>query len=310
MQPMGSDALSDFAIPAPEIAAALEPWVVRPYGAGELTWRALRANKWTAYGKRRLLRLAASAAERRRRPDFVEDHYDETWSRYAWPDPDEPPGRGNTVYLEWRGRGYATLRHGLVRCHLLGIVQAIERLQPRTVLEVGAGPGMNLAALAGMFPEIAFSGAELTASGVSALRSIQSEPLPMAFDRFAPRPIRDRDGHRRIDIVQADARNLPFADGGFDLVFTRLALEQMEDVRAAALAEVHRVAGGRAVFVEPFADFQRTGLQTLAVKSKNYLSLGVDDLPRHGFTPLARFDDWPQKITNGAGLVIARKVGP
>lgn len=306
---MGSDTLSDFDIPVPEITAALEPWVVRRHGSGDLAWRVLRANKWAAYGKRRLLRPAASAAERQRRPTFVADHYDETWSRYVWPDPDEPPDRRNMVYLEWRRLGYATLRHGLVRCHLLGVARAIERLRPRTVLEVGAGPGMNLAALAGMFPEISFSGAELTASGVAALRSIQSEPLPTAFDQFAPLPIRDRDGHRRIEITQADARELPFGDGGFDLVFTRLALEQMENVRAAAFAEIHRVAGSHAVFVEPFVDFQRTSLQALAVRSKNYLSLGVDKLLRHGFTPCARFDDWPQKITNGAGLVICRKAG-
>jgi len=126
--------------------------------------------------------------------------------------------------------------------------------------------------------------------------------------RFAPLPVRDPTAHRRIDFRQADVREMPFADAAFDLVFTRLAVEQMEHIRDAALAEIHRVTKGYALFVEPFADFNRAPLQALATRSKNYLSLRVDELPRHGFEPVFTFSDWPHKITNAAGLVLCRKI--
>src|SRR5690606_15819330 len=106
-----------------------------------------------------------------------------------------------------------------------------------------------------VFPEIAFAGAELTPSGVAAARSVQGEPLPDGVERFAPMPVQSRTAHQRIDFNQADARSLPFADDSFDLVFTRLAVEQMEAIRDEALAEIRRVTRSYVVFVEPFADF-------------------------------------------------------
>lgn len=312
---MGADVLTTPIIPAEEIAAALEPWTIRRHPARALSWRRIRLRKSRAYWKRSLKRAVSGTgrpfvppSERRREPDFVLEHYSETWGRYAWPDPAEPPSRANTVYLEWQGHGYEALRHGLVRCHLLGIARAVERLRPAAVLEIGAGPGINLIALAAMFPDIAFSGAELTPTGVAAARSVQDTPLPEGVGQFAPFPVASRTAHQAIDFRQADARALPFADDAFDLVFTRLALEQMESIRDAALAEIHRVTKTHALFVEPFPDFNRTRLQALATRSKNYLSLRVDELPRHGFEPLVTFSDWPHKITNAAGLVLCRKI--
>lgn len=302
-------------ITAAEIAAALAPWTIREHAVTALSWRAIRAIKALNFRLKRSARSVASAVLPSIRPTknlrdvgYVNDHYSPRWAKYNWPDPAETPSRGNTVFLEWNGVGYETLRHGRGRVHLLGIAKAIDCLKPATVLEIGAGPGSNLLALSTCFPEIEFTGVELTAPGVMAARSAQGAPLPEGFEEFAPKPVLSATAHQRISFNQSDVQNLPFPDLAFDLVYTRLAIEQMEQIRDRALAEIHRVTKSHAVFVEPFPDFNCAPLMALATGTKNYITLTVDELPRHGFEPVFRFSDWPHKITNGAGMVVCRRI--
>ena len=101
---------------------------------------------------------------------------------------------------------------------------------------------------------------------------------------------------------------MPFDDSSFDLVFSLLALEQMEAIRDAAVAEVARVSARWAVMIEPFTDFNRDPLRRACTEAKGYFSLGTRDLKRFGLEPVFVFDDIPQKITRGAGLVVAKKL--
>ncbi|MFQ5567428.1 MAG: class I SAM-dependent methyltransferase, partial [Paracoccaceae bacterium] len=261
-----------------EIAAALAPWTIREHPAGALAWRAIRARKSLNFRLKRMTRGVASSVlpairptEEHRDPEFVNDHYSRSWTKYNWPDTGETPRKGNTVFLEWKGTGYETLRHGRGRVHLLGIAKAIDWLKPATVLEIGAGPGNNLLALSACFPEIAFTGAELTEAGVRAARSVQDDPLPEGFADFVPKPMLSRTAHQRISFQQSDVQNLPFPDRAFDLVYTRLAIEQMEQIRDRALAEIHRVTKSHAVVVEPFPDFNREPLMALATRQVTFL---------------------------------------
>ena len=91
-------------------------------------------------------------------------------------------------------------------------------------------------------------------------------------------------------------------------MFTRLALEQMEAVRDAALFEIARVAKAHVVMLEPFADFNTSPLNRDFVRAKDYFSLPVAGLSRFGIEPTFTHDDFPQKLTLGQGLVVA-KVG-
>jgi len=58
------------------------------------------------------------------------------------------------------------------------IANEIRELKPNTVLEVGSGGGINLFTLAVMFPEINFTGIELTEAGVLTAKASQNAPPP------------------------------------------------------------------------------------------------------------------------------------
>jgi arsenite methyltransferase len=74
----------------------------------------------------------------------------------------------------------------------------------------------------------------------------------------------------RVDIETADARDLPFEDGSFDVVVSSMALHNLADAdeRVDAIREVHRVLGpgGRAVLV----DFRRTDAYVHALRACNW----------------------------------------
>ena len=99
------------------------------------------------------------------------------------------------------------------------------------VLEIGAGTGANLA----LYP-----------NEVESLTVTEPEP-PMA--RKLARRIRGE--QRTVDLVEAPAEHLPFANAQFDAVVSTLVLCTVKD-QALALGEIRRVLkpGGRLFFIE------------------------------------------------------------
>ena len=243
----------------------------------------------------------------RRDQNYVRESYPTTWSQQDWPNADGTPNERELSLAIWRGEGPNVRRGGLARGHMPAIAAAIELLKPTTVLEVGAGMGLNLFTLSARFPEITWTGIELTEAGVARAQSVQKEAaLPSVIADYCPREVADPQAYRRIDFQQGDATKLPFDDNTFDLVFTRQALEQMEAVRDPALAEISRVAKGHVLMVEPFADFNKSALNRNFVAAKDYFSLPVAELDRFGITPAVTYDDFPQKLTLGQGLVVGK----
>ncbi|MCU1514330.1 MAG: bifunctional demethylmenaquinone methyltransferase/2-methoxy-6-polyprenyl,4-benzoquinol methylase [Microbacteriaceae bacterium] len=109
----------------------------------------------------------------------------------------------------------------------IATVRAVAPMKGEKVLDLAAGTGTSSAALAK-------GGAEVTAAD------------------FSPGMIEvGRKKHPGITFVQADAMNLPFADGEFDAATISFGLRNIEDPRKA-LAEMYRVLkpGGRLIICE------------------------------------------------------------
>ena len=195
-----------------------------------------------------------------------------------------------------------------LRAPLLAAV--IDRLQPKRVLEVGCGNGINLFSLAGHFPDVAFTGIDLPAHGIDVARKLQGgAEMPPQLADYILLDLADPKAFKRIEFVTGSAVDLPFGDDEFDLVFTVLTVEQLERVRDQALAGIARVASGHVLMLEPFRDANRSGLRRLYALSRNYFRGSIADLARFNLEPVWATDDFPQEAFLGSPLVLARKRG-
>jgi ubiquinone/menaquinone biosynthesis C-methylase UbiE len=184
----------------------------------------------------------------------------------------------------------------------------IRTLKPRRVLEVGCGNGINLLLLANQFPDVSFTGIELTESGVRVAREVQAqEQLPAPLAAYAMGEQKDPTAFRRIDFQRGDATAMPFETGAFDLVYTVLSVEQMERVRDKALTEIARVSGNHVLNMEPFAEANRTPLRRLHIFARDYFRGEIAAMPRYKLEPQWASMDFPQEVQLGAALVLSRK---
>lgn len=289
------------------VMEAFAPFVCANAKAGD-RHRQMRLIHWNA-AKRALRRLTGSTeSSGARSKDVIKGEYEGAWSR-GFSAYDVAAGCRKAEPWIYRGESLWADRAGTPRLRNVMLGGVIRALQPKRVLEVGCGNGINLLLLASQFPEISFTGIELTAAGNRVARELQErDTLPDALSRYAVDPGTDAAAFRRINFLQGDATAMPFADNAFDLVLTVLSVEQMERVRHKALSEIARVSGGHVLNLEPFAEANRTALRRMHVYGRDYFRGAIGGLPRYGLEPLWASMDFPQEVQLGAALVLSRKL--
>jgi ubiquinone/menaquinone biosynthesis C-methylase UbiE len=140
-----------------------------------------------------------------------------------------------------------------------------------TVLDVGTGPGVLLAELAGRRPDLTLIGVDLSADMVTA-----------AARNLAP-------FGARASVEQGDAAALPVADASVDVVVSSLSLHHWDRPREA-IGELNRVLrpGGRLrIYDFPFAPFDELeseardrSLFASAAPERTRMALRIPLLPR------------------------------
>ncbi len=300
---------SDLGITEEEVAALFQPFVQSRAEVPE--WR-----REVARRQRRLLGKSARSLllrwlpGRRRDEATVKKEYSRAWQSVAYDSYSLLAAPAKYTPWEWDGRQMFASDVGATRVRQLLLIRIIERLRPQSVLEVGCGNGINLLLLACRFPDIAFTGIELTEAGHEAARRLQRlERLPQPMQDYAPLPLVDPTAFRRIRFLQGNATDLPFPDGSFDLVMTVLALEQMERVRDQALQQIARVARRHTLMVEPFADVNQRFWSRLYVLWRNYFRGRIEDLRTYGLQPRLALSDFPQEAFLKVCAVLAEKTG-
>ena len=181
-----------------------------------------------------LARLAAGPQPRSTAASSEE--YDGVWARKRLAPYEMEPRPTAGAAWQYGERGHVRdQRRGLAGAPARADARHRLGLRPRTVLEVGCGNGLNLLSLACRFPEIRFAGVELTEGGFAVARAVQKEArVARGAAPFRARAARRSDARiARSSSTSAAPRRLPFADGAYDLVYSSLALEQMEQVPAA-----------------------------------------------------------------------------
>jgi SAM-dependent methyltransferase len=212
---------------------------------------------------------------------------------------------GEGVPFLWHGQGFIARAVAIKRVHLLYLMRIIEALRPRTVIEVGCGNALNLLVLAARFPNQHFIGIELTKGGVAAAAAATRQGIiSEAVRAFSPEPSVDMRPFDRIRVIQGDAAALPIRKASADLVFTTLALEQMEAVRRKALTEIRRVAAHCTVMLEAFRDWNSSGARRDFIVANDYFSGSLANLREVGLRPVYSSADLPSKLTYQAGIVV------
>lgn len=208
----------------------------------------------------------------------------------------------------WKNNKILMNRIGGMKLRLLLFAKLIEMLRPKRVLEVGFGPGINLLLLASYFPDIEFEGIELTINGVENAKNLQVlQALPKELKEFSPIPFRDSRAHQLVKLHQASGGQIPFSDNSFDLVLTSCSVEQMEEIRNAALGEISRVSSNHVAMFECFKDWNQSGLPRQYIEKRNYFQGQISDLSSYGLNVLWMTDEFPQKAWIRTGMVLCRK---
>jgi malonyl-CoA O-methyltransferase len=152
----------------------------------------------------------------------------------------------------------------------------VVKLAPTALLDAGCGTGEALGALGARYPAATRVALDLALPMLEAAR-VRDAPPESRLARLAGR-LRRRDAPRPPGYVCADIASLPFAAGSFELVWSNLALQWVNDL-PRALAEFRRV-----LRVGGLVSFTTLGPDTL--KEIRAAFAGVD---RH--THVSRFVD-------------------
>lgn len=292
----------DLTISPEEICRAFDPYVVQRYSPEDPEWRAI-VSRLERKEQRRFDRFRRNELPPRDR-SRIEEQYGVIWSRGL----DEQLA-GRPTAFEWSHGTCVARSIARKRVHQLLVLKTLEAIAPRSVLEVGCGNGFNLLLLSSHFPDIAFTGLELTEAGVHAARDLlwRSE-LSSAAAEFFVGSVREPHASRRVRLHRGTGAQLPYRSGAFDVIYTVLALEQMELIRDAVLQELRRVASRYVVMIEPFHELNAEGVRRHYIASNQYFDARIDSLARFGLRPVVTFSDLPQKVLFHAGLVVAELI--
>ena len=292
-------------ITRPEVERLFAPFARTDDDLWRLRFAKRNRKIWRQYLKRRLFGWRRHA--QRLKPAVAREYGDE-WLSIDHRSYSLDAAPGTQSLWQWGNQLTLASNRGGTRVRQLLLVRTIELLKPRRVLEVGCGNGINLLLLAGRFPEIAFTGIDLTQEGPAAAQRVQQQNdlLPPHLQAFAPLSLHDPAAFKRVNFQSGDAAALPFAPKSFDLVFTVLALEQMERIRDQALNEIARVSAGHAFMIEPFREANPSGIARRYIVAHDYLRARIADLPQHGMQPLWATTDMPQEAFLKACAVLAR----
>jgi len=302
--------MADIQLEYHTIESLISPWIIREYDPASLAWRRIWLREYARSSLRQFKKKTMPATgfgkHSFRTVNFVTNHYNRIWNRKSWPTHDGVAKRRDWTPVVWDDRAFVVWKGGITPMHLEIIARALEHLQPNTVLEVGTGLGTNLLSLSTRFPDIRFTGVELSEAGFHHARSVQDlDALPDSLANFFPRVQVDKTAFKRVEFTQGNAAKLNFSDNCFDLVFTKVALEQMESIRSQVLAEIARVGIKNTIMVEPFADFNQEPLPRLTNRAKEHFSLVVGELEQFNIKPMTVFNNWPRKANQGVGFVLS-----
>lgn|GEM_PF-356591 len=156
------------------------------------------------------------------------------------------------------------------------VAEQIDQLAAKTVLELGCGKGFNCCFLAEQYPEVHFTGIDLTPSHIEVANRKANEFSHLSFQ-------------------QGDFEQLNFSERSFDLVFAFECLCHAS-LAEIPLTEVFRVLrpGGRLVIFDSYRQVALTQLPPLLQIASQLVEVSM--AVRHGFSQIDHYVAIAQSI--------------
>ena len=162
----------------------------------------------------------------------------------------------------------------------------------KSVLEVGCGNGLNIFPLAKDFPEVKFTGVDISSTGIT----------------FCKDKLNSLNEYKNLSFLEGNAKNLTFPANSFDLTYTVLALEQMNQIKTQVIENIKRVTSNKIVFIEPFKDVNKSLINKIHMINSDYLNLSYNELDTSGYKISHIMEDFPQRVGLAASCLVLTKV--
>ncbi|MFT5519434.1 MAG: ubiquinone/menaquinone biosynthesis C-methylase UbiE [Enterobacterales bacterium] len=280
----------------------IEPFVQKTYDVSTKEWSELELSMRKMF-RWRYIKNILNPFYNEKKVEIVKSSYELNWAVTEMPKVCREPA----THYTWNDSYYYMSSFAEKKFHMYLLQQQLTSLGAKKILEVGSGNGVMAIASALGVEDAEVFGIELTDTGVEKANYIlQNNDELQKIKDFVPFDVKNDE--LKVSFESRNACSLPYDDETFDVVYTSLALEQMNSVIEQVLSEIFRVSKKHVVFIEPFSDFNQTKLQKYYTRSRNYFSHTVEDMKKYGFEPVEVISDFPVKMTRGAGLLLAKKI--
>lgn len=187
-----------------------------------------------------------------------------------------------------------------IRSHLL------DQLNCTSVLDIGAGRGDNIVALAAFNPHLKeLIGLELTENGYKRALEWKDDIMKSNMELVGLGEDLKKIDFNKIRFLNATATAIPLPDKSVDASYTHLVLEQIPDKYPKVLQEMRRVTRKYCFFVESFTE-SLTFSDKINLKNRDYFRFSYKTFEKYGLRPIYFTTSFIKKLKFGTGLLVAK----
>lgn len=242
----------------------------------------------------------------KRSQSFTKERYNRIWNKTDLYDYYNPKFKNNLSIHSFKKKYFLSSNSLTTRVQQYLMIDKINEFKPLKVLEVGCGQGFQLLLLSRLFPKISFIGIDQSEVGINFANSFKNELL----DEILTKPLDYKFNDVKEDNLEysiQDAKKIKIESNSVDLVFTNLALEQMDNIKFEVISEIKRVSKKYIILIEPFKDLNDKGIKYLHHSAKRYFNLRYNELADNNFKIVEYQNSFPNLISLGYGMLVLKK---
>tara|TARA_Y100000389_G_scaffold189316_1_gene212914 strand:+ start:4629 stop:5459 length:831 start_codon:yes stop_codon:yes gene_type:complete len=167
------------------------------------------------------------------------------------------------------------------------ISEQIDLKKPKSIIEIGCGMGINLLYFAEKYPNIKFTGIDISKVGIQRCN--------------------EKNKFSNLSFVIGNAKYMSFKSNTFDMSYTTLALEQMNEIKKDVIDNISKITKNNVIFIEPFMNNNKNFLNYVHHKNSDYFDYEYKDLKKHNFIIESIDDKFPQRLGLTASCVLLTK---